>query len=171
MMGPTSSSTWKRAESALGAIFGAKRRPLSGSSNRDDIDGDDVMHPRLFLESKLRAKSAVWSLWRKTRDQARTCLRVYQGGHKTPVLGLREKYQRGLLLVIHSDDFREVVIEYLSARTDEETYEIECGVRVRRQGLWNAAADAGGGPVDRDRGRADSVEGDPHRTGSGHDRH
>lgn len=134
-MGPTSSSTWKRAESALGAIFGARRRPLSGSSNRDDIDGDDVLHPRLFLESKLRARSAVWTLWLRTQAEARKCLRVYQGGHKTPVLGLREKYKRGLLLVIHSDNFREVVIEYLSARTDEETYEIECGVRVRRQGI------------------------------------
>ncbi len=126
----TSSSTWKRAESSAAALFGARRRPLSGSSNRDDIDGDDTLHPRLWIESKLRASHAVWSLWRLVKATA--AKRPYQGGHKTPVLVLREKCKPGMLIVVHSGDLAEVCIEWLAARSGEELNVIEHAVRARR---------------------------------------
>lgn len=132
-MGSTSASAWKRAESSAAAIFGAKRRPLSGSANRDDIDGDDAIHPRLWIESKLRAKHAVWSLWTATKAVAAKSLRVYQGGHKIPVLVLKEKGRQGMLVVVHSGDLPEVVVEYLAARTDGELLAIEHAVRDRRE--------------------------------------
>jgi hypothetical protein len=128
----TSSSTWKRAESSAAALFGARRRPLSGSSNRDDIDGDDAMHPRLWIESKLRASHAVWTLWRAVRSTAQKCRRAYHDGHKTPVLVLREKGKPGQLIVVHSNDLAEVCIEWLAARSGEELEAIEAAVRHRR---------------------------------------
>lgn len=131
----TSRSAWQRAESGLAALFGARRRVLSGSANRDDIDSDDGTHPRLYLESKLRAAHAVWSLYRATKARAAKSRREYQGGHKVPVLGLREKGKHGVLLVVHEDDFAEVAAEFLAARTDDEVREFEQAVRVRRLGL------------------------------------
>ncbi len=127
-----SSSTWKRAEATAAALFGARRRPLSGSSNRDDIDGDDALHPRLWIESKLRAVHTIWSLWRDVKAKAVKCRRGYQGSHKTPVLVLREKGKHGQLIVVHSGDMVEVCIEWLAARSDEELNEIEAAVRSRR---------------------------------------
>jgi hypothetical protein len=87
------------------------------------------------LESKLRAKCAVWSLWVDTKAKASKCVRIFQGGHKTPVLAIKQKHQKGMLLVVHSDDLREVVMEYLSAQPAEELLKIEFGVRRRREGI------------------------------------
>jgi hypothetical protein len=134
-MGKTSKSAWTRAEAGAAAIFGAMRRVLSGSANRPDIDGDDATHPRLYIESKLRAKHAVWSLWRDTRARAAKCRRGFQGGHKTPVLALREKGRHGILLVVHEDDFREVAAEWLAAQDEAVVLEFEHAVARRRLGL------------------------------------
>jgi len=123
----TSKSTWVRAEMGAAALFGAKRRPLSGSANRADIDGDDSMHPRLFIESKLRASWSVWTLWRSVRNGALKC-------HKVPVLVLRQKSTVGNLLVVHSADFRAVAAEYVAAMTDEDVLAFEYRVRQLRGG-------------------------------------
>jgi hypothetical protein len=139
-MPPTSSSTWKRAESAAGALFGARRRPLSGSSNRDDIDGDDAIHPRLWIESKYRASWAIFTLWDDVKAKASKCVRIFQGGCKAPVLVLRRKHHKGMLVVVHSDDLREVVMEYLAAQPAGELLKIEFGVRRRREGMFDAEA-------------------------------
>ncbi len=128
----TSSSTWKRAEATAAALFGARRRPLSGSSNRDDIDGDDTLHPVLWIESKLRAAHAVWTLWRETKAKARCTQRGPHAGAKVPVLVLREKGKPGMLIVVHSGDMPEVCVEWLAARTGDELNEIEHAVRERR---------------------------------------
>lgn len=124
----TSKSAWTRAESSLAAIFGARRRVLSGSANRPDLDGDDSTHERLFLESKLRASWSVWSLWRAVDKAAGRAKKI-------PVLGLREKGRHGALLVIHEDDLRAVVAEFLAARDDADILGIEAEVRVKRLGL------------------------------------
>ncbi len=128
----TSSSTWKRAEATAAALFGCKRRPLSGSSNRDDIDGDDTLHPMLWIESKLRAAHAVWTLWRETKARARCTQRGLHGGAKVPVLVLREKGKQGMLIVVHSGDMAEVCIEWLAARSGDDLNAIEAAVRERR---------------------------------------
>jgi hypothetical protein len=124
----TSRSAWKRAESSLAAFFGASRRVLSGSSGRPDIDGDDGTHDRLWLESKLRASHTSWTLFRQVKAAAAKA-------GKIPVLGLREKHKQGCLLVIHSDDFERVAVEYLAAMGDEELLAFEHEVRVHRLGL------------------------------------
>lgn len=134
-MASTARSTWKRAEAGVAALFGARRRVLSGSSNRPDIDGDDTTHPRLFIEVKLRATHTVWGLFRSVKAKAAKCRRDFQGAHKVPVLGLREKGRHGALLVVHEDDFREVVVEWLSAQSDDTVNGVEAAVRVRRLGI------------------------------------
>jgi hypothetical protein len=123
----TSKSAWTRAESALARIFGARRRVLSGSANRPDLDGDDSTHERLFLESKLRGKHAVWSTWRAVNARA------FKAG-KIPVLGLREKHKHGVLLVVHNHDFGVVVLEYLKSLGDQDLLEIEAAVARARSG-------------------------------------
>jgi hypothetical protein len=83
-MAKTSKSAWVRAEMGLAALFGARRRVLSGSAGRSDLDGDDATHDRLFLESKLRASHTSWTLFRRAKAAAAKA-------GKIPVLGLREK--------------------------------------------------------------------------------
>ena len=124
----TSSSAWKRAEAGLAAIFGCKRKILSGSVRRVEDDGSDACHDRLFLESKLRASWSVWTLFRRVKAAAAKA-------GKVPVLGLREKGKHGALLVIHQDDFERVAVEYLAAMGDEELLAFEHEVRVHRLGL------------------------------------
>lgn len=127
----THPSSWKRREGDAAAIFGARRRPLSGSSNRADIDGDDVVHDRLWIEVKLRASHAVRTLWEKTKGAAKKA-------GKTPLLMLYDKGKHGALLVMREDDFESVVIEWLAVREELDLLAIEHVVRRQRE-----AKDAG----------------------------
>ena len=121
----TSKSTWVRAERSAAALFGALRRPLSGSSNRDDQGTDDAIHPVIYLESKLREAHAAWTLWRQVNMAARKV-------GKVPVVSLREKHAKGELLVIHSGDLAAVVVEWLRAQDDDTLIAIEHEVREGR---------------------------------------
>jgi hypothetical protein len=105
----THRTSWKRRERNAAAIFGAKRKPLSGSCGRDDETRSDSTHPTLFIETKLRAASAARSLWEQTRDLARR-----EG--KTPVLTLYSKGKPGALIVVHEDDLAVVAAELAAGR-------------------------------------------------------
>lgn len=109
----THRSSWKRRERDAASLFGCRRNVLSGSSNREDRSSSDVDHPRLFVETKLRASSATRRLWEQTRDLARR-----EG--KAPVLALYAKSKPGALLVIHQDDMDAVAAEWLAARDERE---------------------------------------------------
>jgi hypothetical protein len=100
----TSRNTWKRRERDAANLFGSRRKVLSGSSGRDDETRSDSVHPRLFIETKLRASSATRSLWEATRTLARR-----EG--KTPVLMLYGKGKVGALVVCHEDDLAAVAAE------------------------------------------------------------
>jgi hypothetical protein len=112
----THRSTWKRRERNAAGLFGARRQPLSGSSGLPDRTCSDSTHERLFIESKLRAASAVRSLWEKTRDKA-------QRERKIPVLVLYAKRKPGGLIVVHQDDLAAVAAELAGLLTaqNEET--------------------------------------------------
>jgi hypothetical protein len=97
-------AAWKQAERRLAALFGTRRRPLSGGNSGGGRD--DAMHDRLFIENKWRKKHSTWTLYRDTKEKA-----TAEG--KTPVIGLQEKYKSGILLVIHTDDLETVLLEYL----------------------------------------------------------
>ena len=100
----THRSTWKRRERDGAGLFGARRQPGSGSGGRPDQTRSDSTHERLFVETKLRATSAVRTLWEQTRDLARR-----EG--KTPVLILYSKGKPGGLIVAHQDDLAAIAAE------------------------------------------------------------
>ena len=58
----------------------------------------------VYIESKVRASSAVRNLWEQTRDRARK-------ERKTPVLMLFDKGKPGALIVVHQDDLAAALAE------------------------------------------------------------
>lgn len=109
---PMPNTTWKELERRLGAIFGVKRRPLSGGNSGEGRD--DCKHPVLFLEAKHVKKSALWTLYRKTKKLAVKENRI-------PVLGIQETGGKGILLTLNSRDLDDFVIQYIRARTQTIT--------------------------------------------------
>jgi hypothetical protein len=102
----TSKNTWKQFERRVASFFGGRRVPLSGGNSghtRADVMGADG----LFVEAKLRAKSALWSLLDKTKPLAKK-----EG--KVAVLAIGRKHSPGFIICVHSDDFEEFIIEYAS---------------------------------------------------------
>lgn len=107
----TARNTWKQSERRNAAFFGARRNVLSGSAGRNDLSESDSTHPTLFLESKLKAKCAVRTLWSATKAKARK-------ERKTPVLMLCQKHSPGALIVVHEDDF-DAVYQAWKARGED----------------------------------------------------
>lgn len=101
----TSRRTWQKREQGVAGLFGAKRQYGSGGGGREDQTRSDSTHPRLFVESKLRAKHATRTLHDATRALARK-----EG--KTPILALCDKNRPGALIVVHTDDLDRLVIEF-----------------------------------------------------------
>lgn len=107
-MGSTHRRTWQKAEGRAAAPFGARRSPGSGSSGRDDVlSTSDSTHERLYIETKLKAKTAVRSLHDEVKPKARK-----EG--KVPVLALFDKGRPGCLYVVHSDDLEAFAAEVRS---------------------------------------------------------
>ena len=123
----THRSTWKRRERRAARLFGAERQPLSGSGGRADRTRSDSTHDRLFVECKMRAASAVRSLWERTRDRAR-------GERKIPVLVLFAKGKPGGLIVVHQDDLAAVAAELAPFPPPTETTVPGAGGRLACEG-------------------------------------
>ena len=66
------------------------RRVLSGSANREDIGGDYATDPTLFLESKMRASSAVME---PARRRQAAC---GEGGEESPGPGVLRQAPPGV---------------------------------------------------------------------------
>ena len=86
---------WKKRESDVAGFFDGKRTALSGGNGK--ITRADVMHDKLFIECKLRAKHTVVSLWDDTAKLAKE-------EEKTPVIALCEKNRPGFWVMVHSSD-------------------------------------------------------------------
>ncbi len=111
-MAPTARTTWKATERRAAAIFGSTRNRCSGSSGRPEFSRSDSLHPRIFVETKLRSSDATRTLFDATAKLARA-----EG--KVPVLALALKHHAGLLLVLRPEDLQAVAAEYQSAREAE----------------------------------------------------
>ena len=122
MTGPTHKSTWKARERQAAAMFGAKRNRCSGSSGLAHESRSDSNHPRLFLEVKLRAKCAVWQLFKATAELARK-------EKKTPVVLLALKGQADFLVVVRSSDLRALIAEYAAALPEGDKDALEGSIR------------------------------------------
>lgn len=86
---------WKQRERDVAAYFHGQRNPLSGRNSAHT--GGDVIHERLYIECKLRAKHTAVALWDDTKGKA-------DKEGKTPVVVLAEKHRPGFWLLVHSDD-------------------------------------------------------------------
>ena len=73
----------------------------SDDGNRGKITRADVMHDKLFIECKLRAKHTVVSLWDDTAKLAKE-------EEKTPVIALCEKNRPGFWVMVHSSDLNKL---------------------------------------------------------------
>jgi len=92
--------SWKAFERRVAKDFGSVRTALSGGNGK--VTRSDTHHPRLFVECKHNAESAVWTLFLKTRELAKK-----EG--KTPVVIQGKKKHPGYLLIVHCDDFRRIL--------------------------------------------------------------
>ena len=85
------------------------------------------MHPKLFIEDKLRAAHSAVTLWRETKTLA-------DKEHKIPVVCLCEKGKKGFWFLVHSDNVKEVLATLLEM---EQGYICADCAKVRR-GVWPA---------------------------------
>ena len=106
---PTSKSCWKSFERE---VAGTKRVPLSGSNSGHNTNSD-TLHPKLYIECKVRGKSAIWTLFEDTRNKAKV-------EKKIPIIALRQKGGKGYLLVIRPEDLHKISkIQLESVEVDE----------------------------------------------------
>ena len=96
----TARNTWKQGERRVARFFGSERTPLSGGNSGHTRS--DTLHPRLFIETKMRKVHAVRTLHDETKELAKK-----EG--KIPVVALIDKNRPGFLLCVHSDDWAEVL--------------------------------------------------------------
>ena len=83
-------------------MFSAKRNPLSGGNSGHTRS--DSLHPKLFIECKINKRSALWTLFNKTKKLA-------ESEKKTPVLAIGLKNHEGFLLVTHINDCKKILKE------------------------------------------------------------
>lgn len=93
---PTSKSAWKSFERVVAAYFGTRRVPLSGSNSGHGTNSDSL-HPKLYIECKVRSKFSLWQLFVDTEKKAKI-----EG--KIPVVAVKQKGEKGYLLIMRPED-------------------------------------------------------------------
>jgi hypothetical protein len=79
---------------------------------RRDQTRSDSVHPRVFIECKLRQSHSAITLWDEVADKA-------NDEHKTPIVCLMEKSRPGRWWLLRSPDIRALVVEWLAAKSEE----------------------------------------------------
>lgn len=97
---PTSKSAWKAFERTVASYFGTRRVPLSGSNSGHGTNSDSL-HPKLYIECKVRSKIALWQLFVDTEKKAKV-------ENKIPVVAIKQKGEKGYLLVIRPEDLEAI---------------------------------------------------------------
>ena len=97
---PTSKSAWKSFERLVASFFGTKRVPLSGSNSGHGTNSDSL-HPRLYIECKVRGRIALWQLFTDTEKKAKV-----EG--KIPIVAIKQKGEKGYLLVLRPENLGKV---------------------------------------------------------------
>ena len=99
----TSKNTWKQFERDVATLFGTKRVPLSGSNSGHGTNSD-TLHERLYIECKVRQKISLWVLFEDTEKKAKA-------EKKIPVVAIKQKGSRGMLLVMRPNDVEKILKE------------------------------------------------------------
>lgn len=97
---PTSKSCWKSFERTVADYFGTRRVPLSGSNSGHGTNSDSL-HPKLYIECKVRSKISLWQLFVDTENKAKV-----EG--KIPVVAIKQKGEKGYLLVMRPNDLQRI---------------------------------------------------------------
>lgn len=97
---PTSDTCWKSFERVVANYFGTRRVPLSGSNSGHGTNSDSL-HPKLYIECKVRSKIALWQLFVDTEKKAKI-----EG--KVPVVAIKQKGEKGYLLVMRPEDLEKI---------------------------------------------------------------
>lgn len=97
---PTSKSAWKSFERTVANYFGTRRVPLSGSNSGHGTNSDSL-HPKLYIECKVRSKIALWQLFVDTENKAKV-----EG--KIPIVAVKQKGEKGYLLVLRPNDLEKI---------------------------------------------------------------
>lgn len=96
----TSKSCWKTFERVVANYFGTRRVPLSGSNSGHNTNSDSL-HPKLYIECKVRNKISLWQLFADTERKAKI-----EG--KVPIVAVKQKGEKGYLLVMRPEDLEKV---------------------------------------------------------------
>lgn len=97
---PTSKECWKSFERTVANYFGTRRVPLSGSNSGHGTNSDSL-HPKLYIECKVRSKIALWQLFVDTENKAKV-----EG--KIPIVAIKQKGEKGYLLVMRPNDLEKI---------------------------------------------------------------
>lgn len=97
---PTSKNAWKMLERIVAKFFGTKRVPLSGSNSGHGTNSDSL-HPKLYIECKLRNRISLWQLFTDTEKKAKV-------ENKIPVVAIKQKGEKGYLLVVRPEDLEKI---------------------------------------------------------------
>lgn len=92
--------SWKATERRTATFFNSTRTPLSGGNSGHTRS--DTLSKYVFVESKSSKKSAIWTLFKKTRPLAKK-----EG--KPCVLVTHLDHHEGFLITFHSGDLQEVI--------------------------------------------------------------
>lgn len=95
-----SKTTWKSFENLVAKFFGTRRVPLSGSNSGHGTNSDSL-HPKLYIECKVRGKIALWQLFTDTEKKAKV-------ESKVPVVAVKQKGEKGYLLLIRPEDLQKI---------------------------------------------------------------
>lgn len=98
---------WKRAEQSVASFYGTDRTPLSGGNSKQTRS--DTRSERLFIECKVAAEFAAYTLLNRTRILARV-------EDKIPVVALKRLGTPGHLICVHSSDLVALCEEVLRIR-------------------------------------------------------
>ncbi len=91
--------SWKAFERRIAHSLGTKRNPLSGSNSRHSES--DSLHPKLFIECKLRKRIPFMKDWDKTKLGAKK-------EKKIPIVVFHEKKRKENIVMMSFDDFEEL---------------------------------------------------------------
>lgn len=97
---PTSKECWKSFERIVAAYFGTRRVPLSGSNSGHGTNSDSL-HPKLYIECKVRGKISLWQLFIDTEKKAKL-------ENKLPIVAIKQKGEKGYLIVMRPDDLEKI---------------------------------------------------------------
>lgn len=107
---PTSKSCWKSFERKVAEFFGTKRVPLSGSNSGHGTNSDSL-HPKVYIECKVREKFSIWNLFVDTEKKAKV-------EKKVPVVALKQKGEQGYLLLLRPEDLEKLTKYHKDAKVE-----------------------------------------------------